>query len=153
MIKQRRQERELREAFEHIDKRAQKRDKQIRESFATSDISPFNSNSFYIRHSKALTYCALECFHATFFHFIDTVKVRGMARNLTEDVSFYFRNQVQYKRKSKTFVILKHIRIVFFFSYDIRSGKRFLRSRSRKHDVHHHFQCVDLLFRVEQEIF
>lgn len=31
------------------------------------------------------------------FHFIDTVKVRGMARNMVQDVSFYFKNQVQYK--------------------------------------------------------
>lgn len=50
-----------------------------------------------MRHAKALSYVALECFHATMFHFIDTVKVRGMARNMTEDVSFYFKNQVQNK--------------------------------------------------------
>lgn len=31
------------------------------------------------------------------FHFIDTVKVRGQARNMTQDVSFYFKNQVKDK--------------------------------------------------------
>jgi hypothetical protein len=50
-----------------------------------------------VRHAKSLSYVALECFHATMFHFIETVKVRGMARNLTGDVSHYFKNQVQYK--------------------------------------------------------
>jgi hypothetical protein len=39
-----------------------------------------------------LSYVGIECFHATMFHFIETVKVRGMARNLTADVSFYFKN-------------------------------------------------------------
>lgn len=36
-------------------------------------------------------------FHNTFFHFIETIKVRGMARNLVEDVSLYFGNKVQTK--------------------------------------------------------
>lgn len=55
---------------------------------ATYDISPFNS--FYLRHAKSLTYCFIEMFHATFFHVIDTIKVRGMARNLVDDASLYF---------------------------------------------------------------
>lgn len=50
-----------------------------------------------MRHAKDLSYVGIECFHATMFHFIETVKVRGMARNLTADVSFYFKNQVQNK--------------------------------------------------------
>jgi hypothetical protein len=53
-----------------------------------------------VRHAKDLSYVGIECFHATMFHFIETVKVRGMARNLTADVSFYFKNQVQTKRNS-----------------------------------------------------
>ena len=77
-----------------IDKRAHKRELEISQSYATSDISPFSHSSFYVRHAKALSYVSLECFHATMFHFIDTVKVRGMARNLNSDVSFYFKNQV-----------------------------------------------------------
>ena len=52
-----------------------------------------------MRHAKDLSYVGIECFHATMFHFIETVKVRGMARNLTADISFYFKNQVQNKRK------------------------------------------------------
>lgn len=65
----------------------------------TSDINPMNS--FFLRHIKALSYCSLECFHATFFHIIDTVKVRGMARNLkTGDTSYYFKNNVMYKRNN-----------------------------------------------------
>jgi len=28
------------------------------------------------------------------FHFVETIKVRGMARNLFEDVSHYFKNNV-----------------------------------------------------------
>lgn len=56
-------------------------------------------NSFYIRNAKSIALCSLECFHATIFHVIDTVKVRGMARNLvSSDVAFYFKNQVMYKR-------------------------------------------------------
>jgi hypothetical protein len=54
------------------------------------NIDPFSN--FYIRHAKSLTYCGLETFHATFFHIIETLKVRGMARNLKEDVSYYFQN-------------------------------------------------------------
>ena len=54
-----------------------------------------------------MSYVALECFHNTAFHFIETVKVRGMARNLRSgDVSLYFANQVQTKRKSKYFLII-----------------------------------------------
>lgn len=37
-------------------------------------------------------------FHATFFHVVETVKVRGMARNIkTGDISRYFHNQVEKK--------------------------------------------------------
>lgn len=55
------------------------------QSSPTYEISPFNS--FYMRYAKELSFCSLEMFHNTFFHFIETIKVRGMARNLIEDVS------------------------------------------------------------------
>jgi hypothetical protein len=78
-------------AFREIEKRASKRERALSESFATSDINPMNS--FFLRNAKALSFCSLECFHATFFHVIDTVKVRGMSRNLSgQDVSYYFKN-------------------------------------------------------------
>lgn len=90
---QRRQEkRQLELARKEIDRRASKREQQELQSSATFEISPFNS--FYIRHAKALTFCSLEMFHNTFFHFIETIKVRGMARNLKDDVSHYFSNKV-----------------------------------------------------------
>lgn len=50
-----------------------------------------------MRYAKEFSYCSLEMFHNTFFHFIETIKVRGMARNLVEDVSLYFGNKVQNK--------------------------------------------------------
>jgi hypothetical protein len=50
-------------------------------------------NSFYYQNAKAFGFISVECFHAIFFHFIETVKVRGMARNLkTGDTSLYFKN-------------------------------------------------------------
>jgi len=88
----RKHERELKIALNSIEKRANRKEQQLSSSFATSDISPFSQSSFYVRHAKDLSYVGIECFHATMFHFIDTVKVRGMARNLTADVSFYFKN-------------------------------------------------------------
>jgi len=45
------------------------------ESFATHQVNPMNN--FLLRHSKAVGYVALESFHNTLFHFIETVKVRG----------------------------------------------------------------------------
>ena len=55
-------------------------------------------NSFMVRHAKMLTYAALESTHNTLFHFIETVKVRGQARNLVSgDISHYFKNQVEKK--------------------------------------------------------
>ena len=44
---------------------------------------------------------AIETFHNTAFHFIETIKVRAQARNIkTGDPSLYFANGVQTKRKS-----------------------------------------------------
>ena len=60
-------------------------------SYATNDINPMNN--FALRHAKALGYIATEGIHNTVFHFIETVKVRGQARNLRGgDVSHYFKN-------------------------------------------------------------
>ena len=65
-------------------------------AYATNDINPMNS--FALRHAKALAFIATESIHNTIFHFIETVKVRGQARNLKGgDVSHYFKNQVEKK--------------------------------------------------------
>ena len=57
-------------------------------------------NSAFLRNTKEFSYVFLEMFHNTFFHFIETVKVRSMARNVrTGDVSLYFANNVIQKRK------------------------------------------------------
>ena len=57
------------------------------------DLNPMNN--IYMRHNRALCYVALEMFHNTMFHFIETVKVRGQARNLVSgDFSGYFANDV-----------------------------------------------------------
>ena len=66
------------------------------EGFATHNINPLNSA--LLRHSKLLCYMALEATHNTLFHFVETVKVRGQARNLVSgDHSHYFKNQVEKK--------------------------------------------------------
>ena len=65
-------------------------------AYATNDINPMNS--FALRHAKALAFIATESIHNVLFHFIETVKVRGQARNLKGgDVSHYFKNQVEKK--------------------------------------------------------
>ena len=54
-------------------------------------------NNAFVRYSKQFTYISMEMFHNTMFHFIETVKVRSMARNIsTGDYSGYFsRNVIQ----------------------------------------------------------
>ena len=53
-------------------------------------------NSYSIRNAKVLAYMSVETLHNTIFHLIETVKVRAQARNIGgEDVSHYFKNQVQ----------------------------------------------------------
>ena len=65
-----------------------------------------------------MSYVALECFHNTAFHFIETLKVRGMARNIRSgDVSLYFANTVQTKRKYISFsakLSLYNLCFIFF---------------------------------------
>ena len=51
-------------------------------------------DGFMLKNIKGVSFVALEAFHHSMFHFIDTVKVRSQARNLTHDVSYYFKNQV-----------------------------------------------------------
>lgn len=68
--------------------------------YSSQQVQTNPLNNVLLRHSKAMSYVALECFHNTAFHFVETLKVRGMARNLrTGDVSMYFANKVQNKRK------------------------------------------------------
>ena len=57
------------------------------------DLNPINN--IYMKHNKALSYVFMEMFHNTMFHFIETIKVRGQARNLVSgDISGYFENNV-----------------------------------------------------------
>ena len=52
------------------------------------------------KYPPSLTFVALEMFHNSSFHFIETLKVRAMSRNISSgDVSLYFANKVQNKRK------------------------------------------------------
>ena len=90
-IQRRQREHDERVGLEQINKRAGKRESLFLQSFATHDINPMNS--FVIRHAKTLAYVALESTHNTIFHFIETVKVRGQARNIASgDISHYFKN-------------------------------------------------------------
>ena len=67
-------------------------------SVIQQDINPLNN--VFLRHSRSLSFVALEMLHNTIFHFIETVKVRGQARNLKSgDISRYFHNKVVQKRK------------------------------------------------------
>ena len=63
------------------------------------DANPIHNA--YLTNTKAVCFVALEMVHNIMFHFIETVKVRGMARNLRSgDYSKYFENKVINKRKS-----------------------------------------------------
>jgi len=79
------------QGLENINKRAQRQQQSYIDSFATNDLNPLNS--LLMRNTKEIAYIALESTHNTFFHFIETVKVRAQARNVvTGDVSHYFKN-------------------------------------------------------------
>ena len=55
-------------------------------------------NNFFLRNARLFSYVSLESTHNTLFHFVETVKVRGQARNLVSgDISHYFKNQVEKK--------------------------------------------------------
>lgn len=137
LFRKKKEERELKLAMQEIDRRAHRKEMDTLGQFATNDINPFNS--FYLRHVKSLSYVALECFHATVFHFIETVKVRGMARNLKEDVSLYFKNQVEKKRKIYLFLSYN------YFSFDFWSRQWFFGSSSRFFDLHLDIQLLNIL--------
>ena len=97
-LSQSRRQREHNEriGLENINKRAMKQEQKYFEGFATHEINPMNN--MVVRYSKLLSYVALESFHNTIFHFIETVKVRGQARNIVSgDHSHYFKNQVEKK--------------------------------------------------------
>ena len=82
--------------MDKINKRASKVEQNYLDSFATNKINPMNS--FQVRQNKLLAFVAVEATHNTLFHFIETVKVRGQARNLaTGDYSNYFKNTVEKK--------------------------------------------------------
>ena len=60
-------------------------------------------NNVFLKHSKVFSYVALKIFLNTFFHFIETLKVRQQARILkTGDISLYFQKKV-YSSKSTLF--------------------------------------------------
>jgi len=63
------------EALKMIQKRATKLETNHYNSFKTASINPMDN--FFERHYKSLAFVAVETCHNTFFHFIDTVKVRG----------------------------------------------------------------------------
>ena len=57
------------------------------------DINPVaDIDNLYLRHIKAISFVILESFNHTAFHFIDTVKVRLMAKSLVSDASCYYKN-------------------------------------------------------------
>lgn len=63
--------------------------------YETSDLAVNPLHNVFLRYSKSLSFVAIEMFHNTLFHFIETVKVRSMARNLVSgDYSGYFANKV-----------------------------------------------------------
>ena len=55
-------------------------------------------NSFFLRNARLFSFVSLESLHNTLFHFVETVKVRGQARNIVSgDHGHYFKNQVEKK--------------------------------------------------------
>jgi len=93
---QRARQRQEQEGLQNIKKRAERHENAMLRNFVTDGINPMNS--FHLRHAKLMAFVAMESFHNTFFHFIETMKVRSQARNLKSgDVSHYFKNQVEKK--------------------------------------------------------
>jgi hypothetical protein len=92
----RQQQKNEQEGRNQILKRAQKREDHLISQIGGPTINPLDS--FVIRHAKPLGFIAIEVFHNVIFHFVETVKVRGQARNLNSgDVSHYFKNSVEKK--------------------------------------------------------
>ena len=83
------------DGLNNINRRAAKQQQAYLDSFT---LDPMNPNNFSNRNNKIMFYCAIEAIHNTFFHFIETVKVRSQARNIVSgDISHYFKNQVEKK--------------------------------------------------------
>lgn len=71
----RKRQRDERQGLEQINKRAAKKEAEFLSSFGDYDLNP--TNSFLVRNTKTIAYIAVESSHNTFFHFIETVKVRN----------------------------------------------------------------------------
>lgn len=65
------------EGLSNINKRAERQQKSYLNSFATNGVNPLNEDNFTVRNTKVLAYMAVEIIHTTFFHLIETVKVRA----------------------------------------------------------------------------
>ena len=93
----RQERRDERLGLELINKRAGRVEKNTLGEFAMDGvINPLDN--LMVKHAKLIGYVALESCHNTVFHFIETVKVRGQARNLVSgDISHYFQNSVEKK--------------------------------------------------------
>jgi hypothetical protein len=79
------------DGLDSINKRANRQQKSYIDSFTTNEINPLNNLT--MRYTREIAYMAMESTHNTFFHMIETVKVRAQARNIvTGDISHYFKN-------------------------------------------------------------
>jgi hypothetical protein len=58
-----------------------------------------NMEFFFFRNIKQLSMGVVELINNTVFHGLDTLKVRLQAKCLTEDVSQFYKNKVEFKRK------------------------------------------------------
>jgi hypothetical protein len=58
-----------------------------------------NFDLFFFRNSKQMSMGIVELLNNTVFHGLDTLKVRLQAKSLIEDVSHFYKNKVQHKRK------------------------------------------------------
>ena len=73
--------------FEAIIKRSQK-----------NEVNPVEMiDNLFLWYLKAIGFVVLDTFNHTCLHFMDTVKVRQMAKSQVSDVSHYFKNNVKDK--------------------------------------------------------
>ena len=63
-----------------------------------------NMDFFIFRNIKQLSMGVVELVNNTVFHGLDTLKVRLQAKCLTEDISQFYRNKVEFKRKIREFM-------------------------------------------------
>jgi hypothetical protein len=57
-----------------------------------------NMELFFFRNMKQLSMGTVEMINNTLFHGLDTLKVRLQAKCLTEDVSLFYKNKVEFNR-------------------------------------------------------